>query len=191
MSEEIDIGKRIRRRRKEIGLSLREVARRADITASFLSQVERNQSNVSIDSLRRIAEALSVPVLYFLSEHSTPADTRAKQAVVVRSGYRPRLDFPSNKVFYELLTPDLNRQMEAIRGRLAPGSGNVARRLSAPTEEFIYVLTGALLIGVGDEEHILHPGDSIYFEGVQLKRLECASEHEDVIWLSIITPPVF
>jgi quercetin dioxygenase-like cupin family protein len=81
--------------------------------------------------------------------------------------------------------------MEPIFGRLSPGTGNVARRLRKPTEEFIFVLVGKLLIGVGEEEYILNAGDSIYFEGYDLQKLACASEAEDVIWISVITPPVF
>ncbi|MEW5719924.1 MAG: helix-turn-helix transcriptional regulator, partial [Chloroflexota bacterium] len=57
------MGNRVKERRTEIGLSLRELADKADLTASFISQVERNQTKPSIDSLRRIAEALGVSIL--------------------------------------------------------------------------------------------------------------------------------
>ena len=109
----------------------------------------------------------------------------------MRAGCRPRLYFPNSGVNYELLVKDLTRNMEPIYGRLSPGTGNVARRLRKPTEEFIFVLVGKLLIGIEDEEYILNPGDSIYFEGYDLQKLACASENEDVIWISVITPPVF
>lgn len=52
------LGYRIQVRRKETGQSLRDLAGKRDLTASFISQVERGQTNPSIDSLRRIAEAL-------------------------------------------------------------------------------------------------------------------------------------
>jgi quercetin dioxygenase-like cupin family protein len=184
-------------------LSLRELARRTELTASFLSQVERGQANASIDSLRRIAEALEVPILYFLAEHPTAGPTPVEPSPssppapapaytpVVRVAERPRLTLPVSGVAYELLTPDLGRKMEAMCGRLAPGTGNVARRLRIPTEEFIYVLSGALLIGLDSGEYILHAGDTIYFEGPTLRQLACASETEEAVWISIITPPVF
>lgn len=184
------IADRIKQRRHELGLSQRAVARRAGVSPSFMSQLERGESNASLDSLRRIAEALDVPVLHFLAEEQRPVGDE-KLVFLLRNGYRPKLALSDDRVVYELLTPDLNRQMEVILGRLAPGSGNVARPLKVPTEECIYVLSGCLLVALGREEFELCPGDSVYFEGVQLKKLACASEDEDAVWLSFITPPAF
>ncbi|MBI5650889.1 MAG: helix-turn-helix transcriptional regulator [Chloroflexi bacterium] len=191
------LGNRIQARRKSAGLSLRELAAKTDLTASFISQVERCQTNPSIDSLRRIAEALQVSILYFLSDHTRPQPKmRAPKSKAlayvptVRAHARPQLTLPVSGVTYELLTPDLAHKMEAVCGRLAPGAGNVARRLREPTEEFIYVLSGALCVGLDAGEQILRPGDSIYFAGTTLHKLACASK-EDAVWISVITPPVF
>lgn len=194
----------IQMRRLEKGLSLREMARRANLTASFISQVENSKANVSLDSLRRISEVLGVSMLDLLPEQ-TPVDTghagenlpaRAQSnplvySPVVRSGSRVNLTFPGHGIAYQLLTSDLNRKMEAIIGNLTPGSENVARRLREPTEEFIYVLSGELLVELDAGEYILEPGDSIYFEGLSLRRLECASKDEPVQWISVFTPAVF
>ena len=90
-----------------------------------------------------------------------------------------------------MLVTDLTRDMEPFLGRLSPGTENVARRLRKPTEEFLFVLAGKLLVGLEENEYILNPGDSIYFEGYDLQKLACASETEDAAWISVITPPVF
>lgn len=193
MTIESGAGQRIRQRREELGLSLREVARRTSLTASFLSLLERGQSNASIDSLRKIADALDVTLLHFLGEApASEARTSGSAAVwVVRANVRPRLILPDEGATYELLTPDVNRTVEVFRGCLSPGSGNVARPLKQPIEECIYVLAGKLLVEVAGQTVILDPGDNIYFEGATLTRLECASENEDAVWISVITPPVF
>lgn len=192
------LGYRIQVRRKEMGHSLRDLAGKTDLTASFISQVERGQTNPSIDSLRRIAEALQVSILYFLSDHIQPqpkargAKNKSLTYVpVVRADARSQLTLPVSGVTYQLLTPDLAHKMEAICGRLAPGTGNVARRLREPTEEFIYVLAGALCVGLDSGEQVLCSGDSIYFSGAKLNKLACASPKEDAVWISVITPPVF
>ena len=91
---------------------------------------------------------------------------------------------------YELLTNDLNRKMEAIFERLQPGAFKLARPLREPTEEFIYMLSGSLSVGLDTGEHTLNPGDSIYFEGRSLRKLACASKSEDAVWIAVITPPV-
>jgi transcriptional regulator with XRE-family HTH domain len=195
------LGTRLKERRQVLGLSLRELARKTDLTASFLSQVERGKTNLSLDSLRRISEVMEVPILYFLSErhHSNgsqpePNEDAAELNVyspVVRANSRPKLILPISGVVYEKLIPDLGRKMEAFLGQLAPGTGNVARRLRKPTEEFIYVLSGTLLVELEYGRYSLNPGDSIYFEGELLRRLECAAQDEDAIWISVITPAVF
>lgn len=192
------LGARIQMRRKAQGLSLRALATKAGCTASFISQIELDQANPSIDSLRRIAEALQVSILYFLSDGATPEpkayvrrSSSAKYSPVVREKERAKLTLPVSGVTYALLTPDLAHRMEAICGRLAPNTGNVARKLREPTEEFIFVLSGSLRVGLARKAHVLHAGDSIMFEGQHLNKLECASNSEDAVWISVITPPVF
>jgi len=202
-----NLGKRLRQRREEIGISLRELARRTELTASFLSQVELGKTSVSLDSLRRIAEVLQVPLFSFLSEKSpgeevSPGaqnqqngshnnDEVRQYSPVVRVGYRPKLLLPTSGLVYEMVVPDMGRKMEAMVGHLSPGTGNVARRLREPTEEFIYVLSGALLVGLEQGEYILQVGDTIYFEGETLNKLACASEDTEVVWMSVITPAIF
>lgn len=205
MSPDLNIGARLKVRRQELGISLRELARRTDLSASFLSQIELNKTSLSIDSMRRIAEALDAPLLSFLSDQALPADEAILEPArpcdeqddptsyspVVRAGCRPMLTLPPSGVTYEMLGRELGRKMEAMCGRLAPGSGNVARRLREPTEEFIYVLAGALLVGLGEKEYTLYRGDTIYFCGEDLQKIACASTTEDVQWISVFTPAVF
>ena len=58
------IGKRINTRRQELNFSLRDLAQQTDLSASYLSQVERDMTDPSIKSLRKIADALKVPIMY-------------------------------------------------------------------------------------------------------------------------------
>ena len=51
----------VRRRRKELGISQEELAHRADVHRTFVSQLERGVSNISIDNISRISDALGVP----------------------------------------------------------------------------------------------------------------------------------
>ncbi|MCC6188751.1 MAG: helix-turn-helix transcriptional regulator [Anaerolineales bacterium] len=192
-SPDAEVGLRIKMRRQEAGLSLRELAGRTDLTASFLSQLERGRVSVSLGSLRRIAEGLGVQLLYFLQDENGAAqhDNGAPEySPVVRAFQRRKLTLPNSQVTYEMLVPDFSGKMEAFYGRLAPGTGNVARRLREPTEEFIHILSGVLKVGLVSGEYVLHPGDSIYFDGAAIVELSCASDDE-VLWLSVITPPLF
>jgi len=53
------LGAEIRSRREALGLSLRELARRADLSPSTLSLAERGGPVIGCDALRRIADALA------------------------------------------------------------------------------------------------------------------------------------
>lgn len=57
------IGERIQKIRQELGYSLSELADKADVAKSYLSNVERNiQTNPSISFMEKIASALNVSV---------------------------------------------------------------------------------------------------------------------------------
>ena len=177
------IGERIRERRHELGLSLRALAEEVNLTASFLSQVERAQADPSIKSLRRIADALGVSLFCFLAEDEVVSP-------VVRKDERKRLELPGSKVICELLTPNVRRKMEVLMISADPTRGNIALPLPEPTEECILVLKGRLCVKLGDEEYELEPGDSIYFEGRRLQSLSARGDGES-LFVSAMTPAVF
>src|SRR5271169_2460056 len=141
------IGSRIRLRRNELQLSLRELASQTELTASFLSQLERGHTNASVDSIRKICSALGISLLSLLPEETlpdSPPSTSKLYCPLVRANERPRISFPDIQVTYELFTPDLSRKMEGFFVRLEPGKGNIAHQLREPTEECIFVLSGSL-----------------------------------------------
>ncbi len=199
-----EIGLRIHHRRSEKGYSIRELTEKSGLSPAFISQLERGKVSASLDSLRSLADALEVPMTYFFSEYS-PADSilaapvkladeeekNVRYSPVVRAGSRPQLTLPGESVVYELLSIDLARKMEATIGSLKAGQTYKARRLREPTEEMILVISGSLQITLTDETYFLYPGDSIYFDGEQLKEMTCASRNEGVVWLSVMTPPMF
>lgn len=183
MPDNLILAKRLNKRRTELGLSLRDLAEKTNLTPSFLSQLERCVTNPSLKSLQKISDALGVPLLYFLAENPS-------QSPVVRADSRSKLDLDDARVSYEMLTPDLTGQLEALMGHIKTGCDNIVRPLSVETEEFIFVLEGALVVGLKEQEYILYGGDSICFNGRELVRLNCAGDSQ-TRWISVITPPVF
>lgn len=88
----LDLGEKLRAVRIKKNLSLRELAARAEVSASLLSQIENGKANPSVRSLHSIADALSMPVDYFFPatngtethgeispENLTPGELRAAQ----------------------------------------------------------------------------------------------------------------
>ena len=179
----MELGQKIKERRKELGLSLRDLAAQVDLTASFLSQVERDVASPSIESLRKISKALDVPVFYFLLESSGPSP-------VVRHDQRRKLALPEAHVTYELLTQDAKRKMGVVLAELHPNDDTVPLVQYSNTEECIFVLEGELEVSLGTETYCLEAGDTIYFDGVLLQSI-AAKGKKVVRYLSIITPPIF
>lgn len=176
------IGNRVRVRRKELNLSLEELAKRTDLTASFLSLIERDINNPSLDSLRRIAEALEVPLFYF-------SETNGQSNPVVRRDERVRITFPPGNLTTELLVPNLRNRLEVFIARAHTSAGNIARTPKHDSEECIYLMEGSLRVLLGDTEYVLNQGDSIYFHGSSLREINALGK-KDAVFISIITPPV-
>lgn len=177
------LGAKIREKRIEIGMSLKELAEKTDLTPGFISQVERELTEPSITSLRKIANVMGVAVFYFLMDdaHINP---------VVRKNERQPLKFPKSHLTYELLSPDLNRQMEMFLARLEPGAATCEEPLSHPGEEVIHVLQGTMWIQVGEKEYILEQGDTIYYYSNSPHKVVNSGQTE-LVFISTITPPQF
>ncbi len=177
------LGRRIRRRRGELGWSLRDLAERTGVSASFLSQVERGQGSPSLATLQAIAEALAVPLVYFVMA--------AEQGEhVVRDGQGAHLRLPGSPIEYELRSPASARHMLVFVAHMQPGTTNRAIRPSISTQETIYVLRGRLEVVLEDERHVLAPGDSITFDGRRLLHLVNVDD-TPTAYISFITPPPF
>jgi transcriptional regulator with XRE-family HTH domain len=176
-------GERIRERRAALGMSLRDLGKEVDLTASFLAQVERGQANPSVISLQQIARVLKVPIFYFFTEE------RSRQRVV-RRDQRRQLHFPDANVTYELLLPSLNHKSMGLVIRLGPGDRITPIHLSEPTEEWLYVLQGRIKMTVAGEKYELEPGDTISYEGWELQAL-CAAGEAEAVLIGSMTPPAF
>ena len=74
------VGEKIRLRRKELGLTQREVAGEK-MTRNLICRIERGDCLPSLDTLRSIAAALSVPVAYLVSEKDDFAECAVNEAL--------------------------------------------------------------------------------------------------------------
>ena len=80
--EEINIGAKVQEYRLMRQYSLRELASRAELTPSMLSQIENNGANPSINTLKSLAAALEVPMFKFFQTDKINDDF-----VVIKGNY--------------------------------------------------------------------------------------------------------
>lgn len=177
------LGQKIRQKRQERNMSLTELAEKIERTPSFLSQIERGLAEPSITSLRMIADALEVPIFYFL------LDTHEHNPVV-RRNERKILNSPESHLTFELISPDLNRKMEIMEARLEPGAATCEKPLTHPGEECMLVLQGRMKVEISEEEYYLEAGDSIYYFSMIPHKVISVGD-EDLVWISCMTPPNF
>ncbi len=156
--DSLPIGRRLRDLRKSKGLTLRDVADQAGFTQSLLSAIERGRTNPSLETLRKLADVLSIPIFYLFLE-----DTRSSQLLVKR-GARRALTMPYSKAKYELLCPDFSRSMEMMLTEIPPYECSSQAPVTHEGEEFAFVVEGAVQIEVAGTVYDLELEDSIYYD---------------------------
>ncbi len=182
------LGLVIRTARREAKRTLMQVAKDADLSISFLSQVERNLLTPSVSALKRIADVLHIPAgsLMFGAESSS---SRGSSVSLIRGDSRKRVVFPQSHIAYEMLTPDLRRRM-SIFWLDAPPHSESGPSFSHEGEDAVVVLKGTLKVEIGEVWHELKKGDSLYFNSELPHRwMNATSRPAEVMWIS--TPPSF
>lgn len=182
-----NLGHVIRTARRESKRTLMQVAQEANLSISFLSQVERNLLTPSVSALKRIADVLQIPAgsLMFGLESSS----RGPNITLIRADGRKRIVFPRSHIAYEMLTPDLRRRM-SIFWLNAPPHSQSGPPFSHEGEDAVVVLKGSLKVEIGGVWHQLKKGDSLYFNSELPHRWANETGRlAEVLWIS--TPPSF
>lgn len=149
------VGYKIRELRTRRRNTLKVLAKNTGLTTSFLSQVERSIASPSVDSLRKIANALNVKVGYFFEDEEQKAWVFVKKNKEYISKQK--------KIFSEKLAPgffNIRMQPHIVTiGAKTEISGN---SISQNEEKFVMVLKGKVELSCSAESLILEEGDSIY-----------------------------
>ena len=197
----VALGERLREERKGRGISLRELARRLDVSPSLVSQIETGKIQPSVRTLYAMVSELGVSLDDVfgsdpgrLQPDGPPGSARkadAAQSVadsggpVQRAGARTVIDLEAG-VRWERLTTENERGVEFLL-TVYPAGGE-----SAPADalvrhtgrEFGIVLAGRLRVTVGFEDHELGPGDSISFDSTVPHRLyNDGDETVEAVWV--------
>jgi transcriptional regulator with XRE-family HTH domain len=176
------LGGRLRAKRKQLGLSLEDVARATEMSPSFLSYVETGKGDISFTRLGRLV------ALYGL----TWVDLAPPNAVddrVVRVGERQEMLIPEAKASVSVLARSAEWSMMPLLCVYERGGGST-KLAALESEEFIHVLQGALEISFDDGEAItLWDGDSIYLIEPERARTYRNTGTGQTVTLSVISPP--
>jgi transcriptional regulator with XRE-family HTH domain len=179
------IGAVIRDRRRG-RFTVKQLAAAAGVSIGVLSEVERGIGNPSYRTLHKIAEALDVQI----GELVDGAGGQRNRSGVVRASERTRLQFGSEGLVYELLTPDLHGRLEMLQTRIPAGFENLINPFQHDGEECVLVLKGRLHVTLAGDTYELATGDAVTYDASQPHSWENRTTHEALI-VGAVTPPSF
>lgn len=183
-----ELGLRMRKIRLERRMTLKQVERAAELSATHLSEIERGRTSPTIGALVRIARALGRDTSYFIEreERSDVAHLPRDRAA--------RLQF-SPGVEASVLTPGIpGSRLFAYRLTLSPAAGR-SGEFSLPASEdadgeaLYLVRTGSVTSRFGEQEVTLNPGDGVQV-GLALSHRVRPASSEPVELLALFTHPI-
>ena len=154
------LGRRVRDERARRGLSLEELAARAGVSRSMLSDVERGAKSPTVLVLDRIATGLDTSIARLLGEE------RTSRVVVLRRGEQDTALDPSGWE-RRILSPVLpGVEFEFMRTTIPGGvdAGTFSPHLPG-SREYLAMERGTLRLTIDGTVHVLKAGDSVYYAG--------------------------
>lgn len=183
------LGSRLKDIRLKAGLTLRELARQADVSPSFVSQIENGKSQPSVATLYVFSKLLNVSVDELFEqkdqgsvpspsqEHgwepggpknptsAWPPTAYSNRVSVVHPSHRPHLVMAEG-VEWERLAATPEHAVNFMKITYAPGATSTAGGdlVSHEGYEYGYVLKGQIEVTIGDDVFLLHEGESLGFD---------------------------
>lgn len=157
-----EVGSRIRTLREEKGLSLGELSKMTGFDVELLSQIENNEAQPQLGTVIKLSKALDGAFIRLVSGVGNKLYSitrKAEQKIISRSTSQKG----QKKLYtYKSLAPEVQgRHMETLIVQLEE---NPDEEISVHEgEEFIYVLSGDVMLKIGEDYFDLEPGDSAYY----------------------------
>jgi transcriptional regulator with XRE-family HTH domain len=162
------LGERIRQERGKRGLSLEQLSKKAEVSRSMLSAVERGEKIPSVLVLDQIATGLGTSIARLLG------DERRDRVVLIRREEQDAARDPSGWE-RRVLSPVLpNVEFELMRTTLGPRvNAGAFLPHNAGSREYVAIERGTLKLTLDGQVYLLRNGDSIYYAG------DCVHEFEN------------
>jgi transcriptional regulator with XRE-family HTH domain len=153
---------RVLRLRKKMGLV--ELGQHTGLSPALLSKIERGKMFPTLPTLLRVSLVFSVGLDYFFGEgQKRPALAVVRAADRIAFPNRAGARRPAYR-FECLDYPVTERRLNAYFVRFEAVGAEQAEPHQHDGAEIVFVIAGTLAVTVGSDEHVLHDGDSIYFD---------------------------
>lgn len=149
----------LRRERTRVGLTLSELAKRAGVAKSTLSQLESGSGNPSVETLWALGVALGVPFSRLVEQRAPQIRVvRAGETMLIRSEHSP---FAAAMI--SACPSGARRDLHLIEAQ--PGNARRADGHLPGTVEHLLITAGRLRAGPEEAQVELAPGDYASFAG--------------------------
>jgi len=153
----------IRQLRKAKGLTLQQVADITGLSVAFISQVENEQANPTLSSLRKIAAVLGTSVFALLAQ----GELREAACTHVSLDRRIKMNAPGWNPTYELISAAYaGTKLQSFYLELEPGQETCSEPTPHGTwesEEWVLVTEGTVELLAGNERQEMTTGESVHF----------------------------
>jgi transcriptional regulator with XRE-family HTH domain len=165
-------------------MSLGEVAQKAGISSSALSQIENAKAFPSIVTLKSVADVLHITVGELIGENETikhsPLLSKGDRLFIKQSDSGARL--------YSLSHREAGKQMGTYLIEMPPNSNTETFFTEHAGQEFCHILQGEVQFEVDKKKFIASEGDSLYYNSFKHHKATNQKEIQaSILW--IITPP--
>jgi transcriptional regulator with XRE-family HTH domain len=156
------LGEQLRQARQRNGLTLGELAGRCDLSAAFLSRLERGEANASIANLIRLSAVLGISLAQMFGEAQSPAPPAY---VVTRRAADSDWIAGLNGYAWRRLGGDLRQPLlDAFELDFPPTKRRQIALVAHEGEELLLILSGRIEFQIGAERLMMEAGDSVHFD---------------------------
>lgn len=161
------IGERIKFLRQQRQFTLAKLAEKSNLSASHLSQIERDKTSPSLMTLNSIAQGLEVNLRdLFESEQDQVYVNRANPTQTSGDSYSSLQRLTRRGSGWDLQVDRLSLSPDSTSLNFEAYSGEI----------LLFVLEGSLRITIDGEPFELQAGDSLHSDARQLHQLDCAGD---------------
>lgn len=147
----------IRHQRK---LSLDKLSELSGVSKALLGQIERSESNPTVNTLWKIASGLQIPFNRLIAVNKSAVE------VIRLCEIESVIDADGMTIFPQF-SFNHDKHIEIFFVTLAPHCHHSSDPHDVNSEEYIFVIAGILEITLGDQIYELNPGDAIRFQSDQ------------------------
>lgn len=178
------MGTRIKRKRENLGVQIKELSEQIGVTSSLISQIENGKAFPSIVTLKKVADALHTTVGELIGEN----ENHIKNPLMKPDERRFAKGNKKGTNSYLLSRHFPTKQIEPYIIKFNPGATSKGVMTSKfPGQEFCFVQKGQFAANINKKEYVLEEGDSFYFDSSKPHLFKNISDKEaELLW--VITP---